>query len=171
MSNQPRFKPVRSKPTRSESSAHVDVPYIPHCAVLLNGLGIEAYDLEGNGKILVDAEYLRFLLTKIISCFAIDEQSYERDNPDVHGAKLAGEIESYRAHFERYGYFEGRTPYPIPFDPVWYGAAYADLKDRFANDPIAARRHFFDETGYREGRAGIAAHLNDAEQWRGGHYK
>jgi hypothetical protein len=43
MSNQLRFKPVRAKPTRPESSAHAKVPYIPHCAVLFEGLGIEVH--------------------------------------------------------------------------------------------------------------------------------
>lgn len=146
-----------------------DAPFfLPACDVLLDGLGVSLSDFEASGSVLVNANYLRFLISRIAATAPVDPDWYAAHYPDIHAALIAGEIESCQDHFENHGYFEGRLFTEPAFDAHWYCRAYDDLRDHLGDDPSRARRHFFEETGHREGRAGIAAHLPAAEMWRNG---
>ena len=70
-----------------------------------------------------------------------------------------------REHFAKSGYFEGRLPAALPFDPQWYRRHYRDIADAFPSaDPDAMQQHFL-ASGYFEGRAGTAEMLAEVERW------
>jgi hypothetical protein len=136
--------------------------------VVLDGLGVSLFELD-QPLVTVSGPYLRFLFSKLAAQARVDSGWYEQTNPDVRAAKLADEVGSYQAHFEAHGYLEGRLPFEPAFDADWYRDAYADLRD--ACPTAQAAHEHFERTGCSEGRAGVAEHLADAEQWRLGTVK
>ena len=140
--------------------------YLPPCAILLEGLGVSATQLTGNGTITVTRKFLRVLIGALARRMRVDEGWYAETYPDVEGARLAGDIESLRGHFVQSGYFEGRLPAELPFDPQFYRRHYRDIAESFpASDPEGMRAHFL-TAGYFEGRAGTAEMLAELEDWQ-----
>ena len=74
----------------------------------------------------------------------VEDNWYAENNPDAEGARLAGDIKSLREHFLMSGYFEGRLPAELPFDPLWYRKHYLDITQSFpASDPGNMRPEHF----------------------------
>ena len=140
--------------------------YVPPCRMVLGALGISLEELNGGGRATVSAKALRTLIRELVRRTEFDPEWYSRNNPDVEGARLAGDVTSPRQHFVEAGYFEGRLPRELPFDPRFYRRHYADIAESFpASDASGMREHFL-HTGYFEGRAGTAAMLEDIAYWR-----
>lgn len=140
--------------------------YYPPPQIILDQLGVKLVDLIGGGNVTVSAKFLRILIAELLKTVEFDQDWYARTNPDVEGARLAGDIKSLHEHFLATGYFEGRLPHKLPFDPQFYRRHYRDIAETFpASDPEGMEDHFL-STGFFEGRAGTADMLAEAEYWR-----
>lgn len=71
--------------------------------------------------------------------------------PDVAKAFAAGDVQSARAHFIGFGYFEGRLPSNNFFDAAAYAEANPDVEARFGRNAEQLLSHF-SKHGYFEGR-------------------
>ncbi len=138
--------------------------YFPPGQQLLDALGIAAADLA-NDRIRVSGPGLRRLISQYRKTIEFDADWYAKTNPDVEGARLAGDVPSLHAHFVASGYMEGRLPHELPFDPNWYHRHYKDIGLAFSATDIEGMRDHYLTKGYFEGRAGTADALADAESW------
>jgi len=144
----------------------VDAEFFPPISLLLEGLGINATDLQGTGAATVSRRFLRALIGELVKRKRFDDDWYARTYPDVEGARLAGDVSSLHEHFQTAGYFEGRLHAELPFDPQFYRRHYRDIAESFpASDPEGMRVHFL-TSGYFEGRAGTAEMLAEVERWQ-----
>jgi hypothetical protein len=148
-----------------DTTARIVTHYFPPARQLLGKLDITATDLMAD-RVTVDGAGLRRLIAEYARGFPFDAAWYGHANPDVEGARLAGDILSLHEHFVRSGYLEGRLPHRLPFDPVWYHGFYKDISVSFEIDNVAGMRRHFETGGFAEGRAGCEAMLADAESWR-----
>ena len=138
--------------------------YFPPARLLLARLGISAADLLKD-RVTVNASGLRRLIAEYAKTIPLDAVMYARANPDVEGAKLAGDIVSLEAHFVSAGYLEGRLPGALPFDPVWYHGHYKDINAMFALSDVQGLYNHFMGAGFVEGRSGCAEFLGEAGEW------
>ena len=76
-------------------------------------------------------QFLRALIAEFVASARFDHDWYAEMYPDVEGARLAGDIQSLHEHFKRSGYFEGRLPAELPFDPQFYRRHYRDIGESF----------------------------------------
>jgi hypothetical protein len=138
--------------------------YVPPIELVLRGLGITDADLQRE-QATVSVQFLRFILGELVRQGRFDPAWYAERNPDVEGARLAGEVPSLHEHYCTTGYFEGRLPCELPFDSDWYYSRYDDVSQAFSPaDPDALLQHFRSQ-GWREGRAGTPEHRRDADRW------
>jgi hypothetical protein len=157
-----RFRPVEAKQKLDASSG-----YFPPGNLLLQQLGVSAADLR-DAKVQVNGPALGFLIAAFARRVSFDPDYYAQANPDVEGARLAGDVPSLYAHFLTAGYLEGRLPSELAFDPAWYHSHYEDIGASFrASDTEGMRDHYVTK-GYFEGRAGTEAELPEAELWLSG---
>ena len=82
----------------------------------------------------------------------VDEDWYVNTYPDVAAAIERAEISTATEHFRRWGYQEGRVPWPILFDEKWYRSKYPDVDLAIrAGGLVSGFRHFI-QNGAAEGR-------------------
>jgi hypothetical protein len=155
---------VSTTPDNRAESNPGPPPYCVPCSVILAGLGISLIDLA-RSEVSVSGSYLRFLLSRLAAEMPLDPAFYAEQYPDVRVAFEAEIVPSYHWHFTHQGWYEGRWPYQFPFDPGWYPRYYRDLARLDTTEPQTLRLHF-ENTGYQEGRAGIARDADQAETWR-----
>lgn len=160
---------MRDRPDNAKQERGPDrkaTGYFPPPQIILDQLGLRLAELVGGGNVAVPAKFLRILIAELLKSVEFDQEWYARTNPDVEGARLAGDIELLHRHFLATGYFEGRLPHDLPFDPQFYRRHYRDIAENFpASDPEGMRDHFLSK-GFFEGRAGTADMLAEAEYWR-----
>jgi hypothetical protein len=89
--------------------------YVPPIAVVLRGLGITELELRQD-KVAVSTQFLRFVISQLVSRAEFDPDWYAERYPDVEAARLAGQVASLHDHYCSQGYFEGRLPCELPFD-------------------------------------------------------
>lgn len=77
----------------------------------------------------------------------VDALKYIASHPDLISA-FGSDSAKGRAHFEQWGWKEGRK---ITFDPLNYVAAYPDLITAFGTDEVKAVTHYIN-FGFKEGR-------------------
>ncbi len=143
--------------------------YVPPLSVIMAGLGTTAVDLGMADTVTVSAQYLTFLLRRLLSDgVAVDQAWYQDRYLDIRGAVMAGQVASPEAHYRGTGWLEGRLPHEVAFDAAWYYGHYDDLHAVFDADDVDGLRYHFYTRGYFEGRAGVATALDAAEAWRVG---
>jgi hypothetical protein len=154
---------VFGRPGQAESRS-TRPGYVPPIDVILRGLGIGEAALRQE-RATVSVRFLRFLVGELVRQGRFDPAWYAERNPDVEGARLAGEVASLHEHYCTTGYFEGRLPCELPFDADWYYSRYDDVSRAFSPaDPEGLVQHFR-ASGWREGRAGTPEFRRDADRW------
>lgn len=170
MSDTGTYKKSPAKPNEPDGIAATPpraVQYFPPARLLLKKLGVTPMELLRD-KVTVEGAGLRRLIAGFARSFPFDAAWYARANPDVEGARLAGDITSLQEHFALAGYLEGRLPHALQFDPAWYHRFYKDISASFQADDVEGMRNHYEAGGFREGRAGCETQLPDAESWREG---
>ena len=138
--------------------------YVPPIELVLRGLGITETDFRQE-RATVSTRFLRFILGELARLGRFDPDWYAERNPDVEGARLAGDVTSLHEHYCTSGYFEGRLPYELPFDADWYYSRYDDVSRAFSPaDPEAMLLHYCSQ-GWREGRAGTPEIRGESDRW------
>lgn len=138
--------------------------YVPPIELVLRGLGITDAEFRQE-RATVSTRFLRFILGELVRLGRFDPAWYAERNPDVEGARLAGEIPSLHEHYCTTGYFEGRLPGELPFDADWYYSRYDDVSEAFSPADLDALLQHFRSRGWREGRAGTPEFRRDADRW------
>lgn len=102
--------------------------------------------------IAVDTHYLSQVLRDKVGEVFVDENWYGVRYPDVFEALDSGDINTISDHYNVFGYYEHRMPYPILVDEDWYLAEYKDIQLAVKSGIFASGQSHFDELGYKEGR-------------------
>ena len=144
-----------------------DEPYRPPFRQVVASLGLTEHALQAE-SVTFPVRALVRLLTEAFAGAEVDEAWYLDRYPDVHAALLAGRTTSAAAHFRAAGFFEGRLPGPLPFDPDFYVDTYQDIASAFDRTDVKGLRHHYETCGYLEGRAGVRQHFEAAGRWVGG---
>lgn len=84
---------------------------------------------------------------------SVDEDWYLNRHQDVITAIKNGQIKSAKDHFIKFGYFEGKLPYPIQVDEQFYLERYPDVKAAVSSGIIPDAQTHFLMAGAEEGRA------------------
>ncbi|MBV9756654.1 MAG: hypothetical protein JO047_06330 [Alphaproteobacteria bacterium] len=113
----------------------------------------------------MSVRFLRFIVGELVRQGRFDPAWYAERNPDVEGARLAGEVASLHEHYCTTGYFEGRLPCELAFDADWYYSRYEDVSRAFSPADAEALVQHFRASGWREGRAGTPECRRDADRW------
>jgi len=100
--------------------------YIPPLSIILKRLGISLCSLD-KPEISVSSLFVKYLLTQILQKCDIDTKFYSEKYPDISDIVSSGKFKSLDEHFVHQGYYEGRLPAPLAFDPMWYRNRYADM--------------------------------------------
>jgi hypothetical protein len=88
----------------------------------------------------------------LISRIRLDHDWYIATYPDVAEAISKKIVIDPRDHYQRFGYFEHRMPYPILVREEWYLEQYPDVREAIAQQAFPTGQKHFDVFGYREGR-------------------
>jgi hypothetical protein len=139
-------------------------PYVPPAALVLQGLDVTELDLHAP-RVSVSSAFLRFLVGEFARTMTFDANFYREANPDVEGARLAGDVATLHEHFVTTGYFERRQPHDLPFDAFYYASHYEDLARVFSPADSAALHTHFVGHGWQEGRVGVSWQRADADRW------
>ena len=129
MSEARSLRRPRGDKVPGETSQLNEVIYLPPCAFMLEHLGLSAADVRGQGTAPVSRRFLRVLIAEFVARAHFDQDWYAETYPDVEGARLAGDVKSLHQHFKTSGYFEGRLPAELPFDPQFYRRHYKDIAE------------------------------------------
>src|SRR5690606_13242451 len=123
----------------------------PSFAETSRRLGLQGWE-QGHSDLVVSRHGLVELLKAMLANIVVDEPWYLETYPDVRRAVDEGSIADAETHSRTFGYFEGRLPAALGFDPDRYLEKNPDLKQ-----PLGARgsdaifEHFL-RHGYQEGR-------------------
>ncbi|MEJ0046134.1 MAG: hypothetical protein WDN04_08415 [Rhodospirillales bacterium] len=164
MATQPNVKPI-GQSGNTPAPSKVDLRYVPSFQQILEVLAVTQQDLSAK-SVPVPVDGLKYLISEMLRHVYVDEVWYVKRYPDVAAAILSGDMASAAAHFRISGYFEGRLPAELPFDPKYYIQQYSDLSSVFTASDDDALRHHYETKGYYEGRAGVPTQFTDAERWR-----
>lgn len=102
--------------------------------------------------VAVNTHFLQACLRPLIGRIRVDERWYVETYPDVQQAITKRIVKDARDHYERFGYFEHRLPYPIKVQESWYIEQYPDVKEAIERGAFASGQVHFELNGYREGR-------------------
>jgi hypothetical protein len=107
---------------------------------------------ESDDYVAIDQHFFEAALRPFIRRIKIDERWYLATYPDVTRAIDRKTVRDARDHYERFGYFENRLPYPIEVKESWYANAYPDVKEAIARRDFPSAQTHFERNGFREGR-------------------
>ena len=105
------------------------------------------------GDYIVPKEVFEVLLRAAASSVAIDGVWYLNRHPDVAEAVKQGHVLDAADHYIRFGFREGRQPYPIKVDEAYYLAANSDVVDAIKKGAFVSAQEHFNKNGFAEGRA------------------
>jgi hypothetical protein len=92
--------------------------FLPPYKAILEGLGIDAEELEGTVTIPVDL--FRALISALALSEDVDGDAYLTNYPDVVEAIERGDVPSPQLHFACKGYFEGRRTFTEDVDQLCF---------------------------------------------------
>jgi len=122
------------------------VVVVPYACLLNSRIVVDAGHDE---YVKVDRHFFNFCMRPILGKIRVDEEWYLSKHADVMNALKQGEVQSARAHYVMYGFFENRIPYPIEVDSA--------IEQNFFD---SAQSHF-DQVGFAEGRFAYAGFMLD----------
>ena len=102
--------------------------------------------------VAVQRHFFDECLRPLISRIRFDEHWYLERYADVRLAIDGKMVRDGKEHYERYGYFEHRLPYPIQVQENWYLEQYPDVKEAIGRRAFASGQAHFELNGFREGR-------------------
>ncbi|MBI1683285.1 hypothetical protein [Caulobacter hibisci] len=139
-------------------------PFFPPPSLLETALGVELAKLEGQKKVEVHSDALRYLIQLALNSVATDPIVYGQTNPDLAKAFDSDPIELKR-HFSHIGYFEGRQfPY-ARFDSSYYLRSNPDVAAAFRTQAIRDPRQHFVERGVYEMRSPNEGSAEEVNAW------
>ena len=121
--------------------------------------------LETVDRVVVDGDFLRFLLGMIASGFALDARAYRRE----HGLSSAADWDGFApasAHFASEGFFAGLTAVPRNFDEDWYLTTYPDARAAVEEGLFPDGLSHYLATGRAEWRLPNAGAAQEVQAWR-----
>jgi hypothetical protein len=107
---------------------------------------------ESADYVAVGQHFFNSILRPFIRRIRLDEAWYLDTYPDVRQAIAERTVSDAGDHYERFGYFEHRLPYPIKVKEDWYLREYPDVGDAIARRIFPSGQVHFQLNGFREGR-------------------
>ena len=107
---------------------------------------------QGHSDLIVSREGLVRLLQSTLETVIVDEGWYLETYPDVRSAVEEGSIADAQMHYRTFGYFEGRLPSSVGFNPERYLEQNPDLQEPLGGRGSDAILEHFLRHGYQEGR-------------------
>jgi hypothetical protein len=128
-------------------------PFLPPLDALLTSLGISKNELSSNGKIQINAEALRLLLSQALIATPIDTERYAKQNPDLTQSYKSGDDAGLKHHFVTRGYLEGRDVPYSDFDAEYYATQNTDVAKAYLSGVVKSPLDHYLSTGIHEFRA------------------
>ncbi len=107
---------------------------------------------EEGDYVAIDQHFFQATLRPFIHRIRLDADWYLETYPDIARAIESKVVLDARDHYDRFGYFENRLPYPIEVKEGWYANAYPDVKAAIARRDFSSAQDHFEQNGFREGR-------------------
>lgn len=107
---------------------------------------------DGGDYVALDRHFFQEALRPLIQRIRVDEDWYARTYPDIGAAVAKRAFASPREHYERFGYFEHRLPYPIGVEEEWYLKSNPDVREAIERRAFPSAQAHFERCGFREGR-------------------
>lgn len=113
----------------------------------------------------VDGEFLRGLLSIILSDFALNERLYSEEN-EVEAEFNWGDAKTLSDHFAMIGYFAGAAAAPRNFDATWYLSTYPEARAAVDNGTFETALDHYMTDGQRQGRSPNVSAQDMQARWR-----
>lgn len=123
----------------------------PSFAQTAKQLNLQGWE-QGHSELIVSRHGLTQLLLSALQQVDVDEGWYLETYPDVRQAIDDGSFPDALTHYRTFGYFEGRLPALIAFNPLRYLDRNPDLEQPLGGKGSDAILEHFLRHGYREGR-------------------
>ena len=140
--------------------------YIPHFDALLHALGSRRDQLGSNSTIEIPVPLLKLMLQLALANGEFNATGYLAANRDIQDAVKNGQIADPKAHYTKFGFFEGRRGAAPAVDEVWYRRTYSDIGAAVRKGSVASGADHFNTIGAEEFRAPSASYLADALEWK-----
>ena len=93
-------------------------------------------------------------------------QGYLSANKDIQDAAKKGQVPDPKAHYLKFGFFEGRRGAAPAVDEAWYRRTYTDIGAAVRKGEVTSGAEHFETIGAEEFRAPSASYLADALEWK-----
>lgn len=114
---------------------------------------LNSFNVKGKGSaFLIEKDTFYALLRSLLQHVVVDEDWYLDRNQDIREAIDSKIIKSAKDHFVRFGYFEGKLPYPVQVDEEFYLTRYPDVQAAILSGALPDAQTHFLMAGAKEGR-------------------
>ena len=138
--------------------------FVPPYDAILNALGTSREELEGEEKMSIPTDFLRFLLQRLVETSDFDTTVYLGANPDIADAIRRRRIADAKQHYISYGYLEGRRG-ATKVDESWYLQANPDVADAVRKRMQKSGQDHYNEGGSIEFRTPNKALEEQVKMW------
>jgi len=140
--------------------------YIPHYDALLHAIGTSREKLTGKTEVAIPISLLKHLLQLALVSGEFNATGYLAANRDIQDAVKKSQVPDPRAHYLRFGFFEGRRGAAPPVDESWYRRTYSDIAAAVQKGELKSGAEHFDTIGAEEFRAPSATYVADSMEWK-----